>query len=111
MAGIHAMFGLVIVAIAIILTVWNLIRVAAKLKGPSLRPVLMGLLDLEILLGLITFILHPEWGAFLLHPITMLIAVILFHILTGKKKSTRMQLTGFVVTTVLLLLGVSFGNL
>lgn len=111
MIALHAMFGLIVVGITILLTLWNVIRVAAKLNGPSLRVVAMGLIDLEILIGLITFIMHPHWGAFLLHPITMLIAAVLFHLLTGKKKSSGVQLTGFILTTVLLLLGVTFGNL
>ncbi|MCY0875100.1 MAG: hypothetical protein OWT28_02320 [Firmicutes bacterium] len=111
MGAFHAMFGLIVIAITILLTLWNIIRISARLNGPSLRPVAMGLIDLEILFGIITFIVHPIWGAFLLHPITMLIAAVVFHIMTGKKKSSGVQLTGFILTTVLLLIGVSFASM
>lgn len=111
MIAIHAMVGILIVAISIVLTLWNVIRIGAKLKGPSLRPVLMGLIDLQLLLGIVTIIMYPHSGLFLLHPLTMIIAAVVFHLMTGKKKTESMQRSGFLVTTVLLILGVYFGNL
>lgn len=112
MLKVHILLGLAIVLISILLLLWNLLRVGLKLKGPSLRPVLMGLIDLQLVLGVITFIMYPHGGAFLLHPLTMIIAAVIAHTAIKDSRPARTQLFGYIAIVILLLLGVLiFGKL
>lgn len=76
-----------------------------RVHGKSYRRIFLGLLDLQILIGIVTFVLHPMWGAFILHPITMVIAVGVAHVLTKENRSTRVQMLGYFVTAILLFIG------
>ena len=111
MIAVHAVVGLIIVVISVLLLIWNAIRIIGKLKGPSLRVVLMGLIDLQVLFGIVTFAIYPHWGTFLLHPITMVSAAVVVHTMTKNTRTPRAQLVGYLLTTVLLLAGVAFGNM
>ena len=108
--AIHTVLGLPIVVIAVLLLLWNTLRISNKWRMPSFGRVLIGLLDLQILLGIIAFIIHPIWGLFVLHPITMIAAAAVAHVLVREKNSQQKQLAGYFLATVLLILGVYFAN-
>jgi len=108
--AIHTVLGLPIVVIAVLLLLWNTLRISNKWRRPSFGRVLIGLLDLQILLGIIAFIIHPIWGLFVLHPITMIAAAAVAHVLVREKNSQQKQLAGYFLATVLLILGVYFAN-
>jgi hypothetical protein len=107
---IHETIGLIIVLLSILLLIWNALRILSKWDKPSFRSVLVGLLDLQVLLGIITFAIHPIWGKFLLHPIVMIIAAGSAHVILKETRPVKVQLTGYVITVVLLLVGVSAGR-
>lgn len=109
--NIHAAFGVIVLVAVIILAVRNVIRLTGNRGGKSYRAIVTGLIDLEVLVGIITFIVHPIWNAFLLHPITMIVAAGAVHALTREKCGRRAQIAGYVLAVILLLLGVEFGRM
>jgi heme A synthase len=106
MTQIHAVVGLVTLIVAAAMLIWNGLRLTRNLSAPSLRMVLVGLLDLQVLLGLITFVLHPTWGRWLLHPLFMLVAVGIGHVLLKDARPARTQLLGYFLVLAFLVLGV-----
>ena len=110
MVALHTVLGLPIVVIAVLLLLWNALRISGKWRTSGFGRVLIGLLDLQILLGIIAFAIHPIWGLFILHPITMIAAAIVAHALVRDKNSPQKQLIGYFLATVLLILGVYFAN-
>lgn len=109
--SIHAVVGVIVLIAVIILAVWNVIRLTGNRNGKSYRAIVTGLIDLEVLLGIITFITHPIWGAFLLHPITMIAAAGAVHALTREKRGRGAQIAGYALAVILLLLGVEFARM
>ncbi len=107
MAQIHAVVGLVTLIVAAGLLIWNGVRVFRNLSAPSYRMVLVGLLDLQVLLGLITFVLHPRYGLWLLHPLFMLTAAGIAHVLLKDKRPAKTQLLGYFLVFALIVIGVS----
>lgn len=110
MVVLHEIVGYIVIVLSIIVFIWSLLRLAGKVQGNRLRMVFIGLVDLQILIGIITFILHPMWGLFLLHPIAMLIAAALLHVLTKDSRSQRTQVVTYLVATLLFIVGVLLGR-
>lgn len=108
MFSIHVILGLAIIIISALLLLWNALRFGNGWKRPGFGRILTGLLDLQIVIGLIVFIEHPIWGWFLLHPIMMIIVVGLAHVLVSEKRKPQTQLIGYLLTTLLLMVGVYF---
>jgi heme A synthase len=111
LAAIHIVLGLIILALAIVLLIWTAVNVSNGRGGPRLSKVLVGLLDLQILLGIIAFAIHPRWSAWLLHPLFMIAAAGVAHVMLKGSRSRRSQLTGYVWVVLLLLLGVWADNI
>ena len=110
MVAVHALLGLLTRVVAALLLIWNGTRLSsASTTRKSFYRVLVGLLDLQVLLGIITFVIHPKGGLWLLHPILMIAAVAVAHVLTKDTRSPRQQLTGYVSVLVLLVLGIWLG--
>jgi heme A synthase len=107
MAQIHAFVGMVTLIVAAGLLIWNGVRVFRNSSAPSFRMVLVGLIDLQVLLGLITFALHPKWGLWLLHPLFMLSAAGIAHVLLKDARPVRTQLLGYFLVFVLIVIGAS----
>jgi len=105
LVGLHVIYGLVILVLAVLLFIWNVLRLSNRVQGKSYRRLFLGLLDLQVLIGIVTFILHPMWGVFLFHPISMIIAVGIAHVLTKESRPARVQMIGYFVTTILLFFG------
>lgn len=108
MIHFHIAVGLLVLLVFIVSSVRAILsltsgKTAAVPKG--LRRVAVSLLDLQILIGIVTFVLHARWGTFLLHPLLMLVAVALVHMLTSDRRSVRLQTAGFVGGTVLMGIG------
>jgi heme A synthase len=108
---VHAIVGLLTLVVAALLLIWNAIRLSSgSTTRKSFYRILVGLLDLQLLLGIITFVIHPKGGIWLLHPILMIAAVAVAHVFTKDTRSKAQQLTGYVAVLVLILLGVWLGN-
>lgn len=110
MVQVHMVLGVITLVVGLVLLIWNAVRIQRQSNQKSFRMILVGLLDLQVLLGLITFFMHPIWGKFLLHPICMLIAVAIGHVLLKESRSPRTQLTGYSLVMVLLLAGAWMGS-
>ncbi len=110
MLAIHVVLGLAIIIISSLLLLWNALRFGNGWKRPGFGRILIGLLDLQILIGIIVFIQHPIWGWFLLHPIIMIVVVGLAHVLVAEKRKPQTQLVGYLLTTLLLMVGVYFAT-
>ena len=110
MVWLHTHFGYLVLAVFIVIAivaVLSLSRSTNRAVPPVLRRVAMGLLDLQILFGIITLILHFKVGfLYLLHPIVMLVVVGLAHALTGTKKPKRVQVLAYVIVAILMIFGV-----
>lgn len=111
MAAFHATYGLILVVLSILVLIWNLLRAAGRVKSNKIRMVFIGLLDLQVLLGVITLIMHHKGGLFLLHPAAMIVAVVLLHALTRESRPMRVQLMAYSSATALMILGVLAGGL
>ncbi|MCL6452223.1 MAG: hypothetical protein K6T78_01205 [Alicyclobacillus sp.] len=111
MLAIHIVVGIITLAASIVLLVWNGIRFARGGRGPSLSRVLVGLLDLQALLGIITYILHPLGGWWLLHPLFALAAVGAGHVLLKSSRRPRQQMGGYVAIFVFLVIGILVGRI
>lgn len=109
--AIHSVLGFITLIVAALMLIWNVIRLRKEGTGrPSFYRVLVGLLDLQALLGIITLALHPRGGWWLLHPLFMLAAVAVGHITLKEKRSRVRQLNGLVAILVLILIGAWLGN-
>ncbi|WP_206831658.1 hypothetical protein [Alicyclobacillus fructus] len=103
MGHIHMIFGVILIILAILATGWEL----ATQRGlpRALRGIVIGLFDLQVLFGIITWILRRPGWSFILHPIIMVVAVILLHVLTSPASKRSRRLTGWVVATILFIIG------
>jgi hypothetical protein len=101
---IHAILGLIILILAVIASIVEIVRGRNGAKNP-LRGPLIGLLDLQILLGIVTIIWTSHYGWFLVHPIIMVVAAILFHGWTKASKSASTRIPAYVISTILLIVG------
>lgn len=113
MVLVHMTIGLITLLLAIIAFIWSS---AAGFRGDRipkpLRGALIGLMHLQIVLGIITwFVARPGGGVWWLHPIFMVIAVILAMVYTKQTRSARQQWLGYTATLVFLVLGIWMGNL
>jgi len=100
---VHMIFGVILIILAILATAWE---IAAQRGLPrALRGVVIGLFDLQVLLGIITWIVRrPNWS-FVFHPIIMIVAVIILHVMTSPSATRSRRLTGWIVATVLFIIG------
>lgn len=105
MIRFHEYVGYVVFIVSLLLALWNIYRLTSGRSVRSYRPVLVGLIDLQVLIGIITFIVHPVWGRFLVHPILMLVALIVAHTTLRDARSKQSQLTGYIVIVILIALG------
>lgn len=112
MFHIHQGVGYLIFVLALVLTIWNLIRATGKVQGKSYRMILVGLLDLQIILGIITLIVTKVSlsGKFILHPISMVIAVVIAHVLTKDSRSTRQRVIGYILVLLLIAGGIGMAQ-
>lgn len=106
MTEIHVVLGIITLIVAVMLVLWNGMRLAGIAEGPSFRLVLVGLLDLQVLLGLITFVLKPVGGMWLLHPAFMVVAVAVGHVLLKEKRPRKLQFVGYLLVVLLMLAGI-----
>lgn len=110
MVWLHTHFGYLVLVVFIaiaILAISSLSRNTDRAVPPMLRRLAMGLLDLQILFGIITLILHFKVGfLYLLHPVVMLVVVGLAHSMTGNKKPKRVQVLTYVLVAILMIFGV-----
>ena len=107
---IHGAFGVAVLVCAFLILIWNAVRIGRGRTGRSFRPVMTGMVDLEILLGIVAFIARPVWGLFLLHPITMLAAAAVVHTMTKESRRGSVQIAGYALAAALLVLGVEFAR-
>ena len=111
LSAVHAIYGTILLVVAVLLTIWNLVLAAGKVKGKSYRMALIGLLDLQVLLGIVTWIVHWQGGLFILHPLVMILTVIYAHIFTKDSRGAKARALAFVITTVLLFIGWGLASL
>lgn len=112
MGAVHAIVGLVTLVVAVVLLIWNAIRLSQGWKSrKSFYRILVGLLDVQVLLGIITYVIHPRGGAWLLHPLVMIIAVGIAHVFLKNSRRLSQQVMGYVLVLVLLLVGVWLGRI
>jgi cytochrome bd-type quinol oxidase subunit 2 len=104
---VHSVIGMVTLIVSVALLIWNGFRLGRGIQAASYRMVLVGLLDLQVLLGVITWVIHPQPSRWLLHPLFMLIAVALGHTMLKDRRSSRTQFLGYLLIFVLLILGIS----
>lgn len=111
MGAVHAVVGLLTLLVAAVLLIWNSIRLSRNSTSrKSFYRVLVGLLDIQVLLGIITYAIHPRGGVWLLHPLVMIAAVGVAHVFTKDTRKPNQQLMGYAAVLVLLFVGVWLGN-
>lgn len=101
---IHAVLGIIILILAVVATVVEFARGTHSRKN-VLRGPLVGLIDLQILLGIVTMIVKAQYGWFLIHPIIMIVAAALFHVWTKPKGDGRRRAASYLIGTILLIIG------
>ncbi|GMA49530.1 hypothetical protein GCM10025857_08870 [Alicyclobacillus contaminans] len=106
MTAIHGVVGIVTLIVSVALLLWNAFRLGRRLQTPSYRMVLVGLLDLQVLLGIITWIIHPRGGAWLLHPLFALVAAAVAHTMLKERRKGQIQMIGYVLVFALLVVTV-----
>jgi len=99
----HMIFGTILIILMIVATIVEITRPAGVPKG--LRGATIGLLDLEVILGIITWIVVKPSSSFAAHPVFMVAGVVVVHIFTGRKKSRKTRILGWLIADVLLILG------
>ncbi len=104
---VHSVIGIVTLIVSVALLIWNGFRLGRGIQTASYRMVLVGLLDLQVLLGIITWIIHPQPSRWLLHPLFMLVAVALGHTMLKDSRPSRTQFLGYLLIFVLLILGIT----
>ncbi len=102
--AIHSILGIVILILAVVATIMEVVRGQKGVKNP-LRGPLIGLIDLQILLGIVTIIITKHYGWFLIHPLFMLVAAVLFHGWTKPKQDGTSRASVYVIATILLIVG------
>ncbi|MCF8563814.1 hypothetical protein LLE49_03550 [Alicyclobacillus tolerans] len=110
MIELHSVLGLILVILAVLLLVANLMNSRSTVVK-RFRSVFIGLLDLQVLLGIIAFFIHPMSGLFILHPVIMVVAVGILHVMTKPSRSPSVRIGAYASATVLLILGVLAGRL
>lgn len=108
---VHIVVGIITLIVALFTLIWNAMRFAGQSSRKSYRVVLVAILDLQVLLGIITWILNHVGGRFILHPILMLVAVAIAHTMLKESKRPQTQLTGYSLVLLLLIVGAWVGNL
>lgn len=103
MVAFHMIFGTLLIIFAIIVTILEIAKSAGSPR--ALRGIAIGLMDLQIILGIITWIVAKPQASFIAHPVFMVIAVIIAHIFTGSKRPRRTRITSWIVADVILILG------
>ncbi|WP_062309222.1 hypothetical protein [Alicyclobacillus sendaiensis] len=103
MGHVHMIFGVILIILAILATAWE---IATQRGLPrALRGILIGLFDLQVLFGIITWIVRRPGWSFIFHPILMIAAVIILHVMTSPSSTRSRRLTGWIVATVLFIIG------
>ncbi|WAH37275.1 hypothetical protein [Alicyclobacillus dauci] len=103
MLAFHMIYGVLLILLVLLVTIWEIARPSGAPRG--LRGATIGLMDLQILIGIITWIVKkPSWS-FVAHPVFMIVAIIIAHIFTSTRRSRRSRVTGWIVAFVLLVLG------
>lgn len=110
MIAIHTLLGFLLLIASIFLAIWQILTWRSQVPFRKVRSAFVGLLDLQVLLGIITFIMHPRYGVFLFHPLAMIVAVGLAHVFTKENRPARVRLTTYVVMAILLIIGVIAGG-
>ncbi|MCL6442683.1 MAG: hypothetical protein K6T83_04350 [Alicyclobacillus sp.] len=108
MTTVHIWLGYIILAVTVGLAIWNIVRITQGVPGESGRRLLVGLLDLQVLLGIVALILTGIRGWFWLHPILMLAAVATAHTLLKSSRPKSTQITGYALVAVAVLVGAIF---
>jgi uncharacterized protein YqhQ len=105
MALFHARYGEVLILLSLIVALFSFFWSSAQGRGAlTLRRILAGLLDLEILIGLITAALvSVPWGRFIWHPLAMIVAAVFAHL--AARRQDRQASWFSALTVVFLLLG------
>lgn len=103
MGTFHMIYGILLILLVIIVTIMEIIRPTGVPKG--LRRATIGLLDLQIVIGIITWIIVKPSMQFIAHPIFMVAAVVVAHIYTRSGKMRSRRATGWIIASVLLILG------
>jgi hypothetical protein len=96
-------FGILLIALAIVVVIWE----SSSKKGVprALRGATIGLLDLEILIGIVTWIVRTPHWSFVWHPIFMIVAVLIAHIMTTMRRPRSQRVIGWIIADVILILG------
>lgn len=103
MAGFHMVYGILLIVLALLVTGWE---VAFQGGVPRmLRGITIGLMDLQIIFGIITWIIKTPSKHFIGHPILMVAAIVILHIMTGRAASRSRRITGWVVADILFIVG------
>lgn len=103
MVAFHMTYGILLILFAIVVTVWE---VSKSIGTPRLlRSIAIGLMDLQIVLGIIAWIIAKPPASFIAHPVLMVIAVLIAHIYTSTKRSRRTRVTSWVIVDILFILG------
>ena len=101
MGTVHMVLGIVLIVLTVIATLVEFSRAGVP-KG--LRGAVIGLLDLEILLGIVTWIfVHRPPSIF--HPIFMVVGVICVHVFTRRNNAKSSRILGWLIGDALLILG------
>lgn len=103
MGTFHMIYGILLILLVIAATIMEIARPNGVPK--ALRGATIGLLDLQILIGIITWIAVKPSAQFIAHPVFMVAAVVVAHIYTGRKKMRSRRVMGWIVASVLLILG------
>lgn len=110
MTAVHTLFGLLLIVIFVFLALWQSLMWKTRIPLRRVRGMLIGLLDLQLLLGVITFITNAKYGWFLIHPIIMISAVVMAHIYTKENRPARVQRFAYVGLAVMLVAGALAGR-
>ncbi|QQE79903.1 hypothetical protein [Alicyclobacillus sp. SO9] len=109
MIALHSIIGLILIVFMLWIVFQHLRGGTAGMDSKRNRMAFIGLLDLQVLLGLITYIIHHPGGWFLFHPLLMLTAVVILHIYTKDTRTKRTQVQAYVWAGVLMIAGMIMG--
>ncbi|MCL6515724.1 hypothetical protein [Alicyclobacillus sp.] len=102
MIWIHALLGWVTLLAAFAVCVWAWLGASGRTGARLPSRVLIGLIDLQILVGIITWVLHRMWN---LHPILGIAAAVVAHVWLKDRRSRTTQ--AWAATAVFILLGIT----
>jgi hypothetical protein len=120
LVGIHGLVRWLVVLVAVIAVVRYALVMAGKAQSSGMERGLMsgytGLLDLNVLLGVIIIIGLGEWEVVQIeHAVTNIIAVVVAHIFAQRAKKiedpklkARTSLLGVVISILIIVVGVAF---